>query len=65
MSNATAEKVVHVVQTDAGFTESFDDNTIETLLRLGLIVHERDGHVLADGHGRGVGPLHRFYEGKR
>lgn len=52
---------VYVVHTPAGFTETFGRQTIETLERLGLIRHERDGHVLEDGQGNGVGPLHRFY----
>jgi hypothetical protein len=54
-------EVVHMVTTPKGFTESFDARTIETLELLGLIRHERDGYVLEDGSGNGVGPLHRFY----
>lgn len=52
---------VYVVHTPKGFTETFDARTIETLEQLGLIRHERDGHVLEDGRGNGAGPLHRFY----
>lgn len=55
------EADVYVVEAPGGFTESFDRRTIETLEALRLIRHVRDGHVLEDGAGRGVGPLHRFY----
>lgn len=55
------EAVVYMVHTPKGFTETFDLRTIETLERLGLIRHERDGYMLEDGNGIGVGPLHRFY----
>lgn len=61
--NAPPETDVYVVETPRGFTESFDRHTIDVLERLGLIRHVRDGHVLEDGSGRGVGPLHRFYVG--
>lgn len=54
-----AELAPHVVTTPKGFTEAFDARQIDLLVRLGLI--ERDGHVLEDGHGNGVGPLHHFY----
>ena len=53
--------VVYVVHGPKGFTETFNLHTINVLLRLGLIEHERDGRVLEDGRGNGVGPLHRFY----
>lgn len=55
------EETVYMVHTPKGFTESFDARTIQTLELLGLIRHERDGYALEDGHGNGVGPLHRFY----
>jgi hypothetical protein len=61
MSEQTAEAEVYVVHTPRGFTETFDRRTVETLERLGLIEHERDGHALEDSNGRGLGPLHRFY----
>lgn len=51
----------YVVTTPKGFTEAFDARQIDLLVRLGLIVHERDGHVLEDGRGNGVGPVHHFY----
>lgn len=54
---------VYVVETPMGFTETFDRHTIDVMERLGLIRHVRDGHVVEDGSGRGVGPLHRFYWG--
>lgn len=57
----TAERDVYVVETSRGSTEAFDRRAIDILERLGLIRHVRDGHVLQDGSGRGVGPLHRFY----
>ncbi|MCL8026344.1 hypothetical protein [Nocardioides bruguierae] len=44
-----------------GFTESFDAEQVDTLVRLGLIQHDYDGHVLQDGAGNGVGHLHHFY----
>lgn len=55
------EADVYVVHTPRGFTETFDARTIETLVRLGLIHHERDDYVLAGFDGAGVGPLHHFY----
>lgn len=61
MNNVTEVDVVYVVQTDTGFTETFDLRTINTLVSLGLIYHQRDGHVLEDSSGAGVGALHRFY----
>lgn len=60
-ANERDEGVVYVVHGPKGFTETFDLHTINLLLSLGLIEHERDGRVLEDGHGNGVGPLHRFY----
>lgn len=56
-----SEEDVYVVTTIKGFTETFNSDTIDLLVRLGLIVHERDGHVLVDGHGNGRGPVHHFY----
>jgi hypothetical protein len=55
------EPDVYLVQTPAGFTESFDAKTVDTLVKLGLIEHQRDGHVVSDGRGNGIGPLHHFY----
>lgn len=55
------EETVYMVTTPRGFTQTFDAKTIQTLELLGLIRHERDGYVLEDGDGKGVGPLHRFY----
>lgn len=52
----------YVVQGPRGFTETFDQHTVEVLVRLGLIRHERNDYVLQDGSGQGVGPLHHFYE---
>jgi hypothetical protein len=52
---------VYVVHTPKGFTEGFDARTIDLLERLGLIRHERDGYAVEDAHGRGLGPLHRYY----
>lgn len=63
MSTPT-EPEVYVVRTMKGVTETFDAKTIETLVALGLIYHLRDGHVLEDGEGNGVGPLHHFYGGE-
>lgn len=54
---------INVVTGPLGFTETFDAHTVETLVRLGLIRHARDGYVLEDGSGNGVGALHHFYEG--
>lgn len=51
----------YVVTGPRGFTETLNAHTVETLVRLGLIEHERDGHVLEDGRGSGVGPMHHFY----
>lgn len=59
--NQTTEAVVYVVHTPAGFTETFNAQTIQTLELLGLIRHERDGYELEDGSGLGVGPLHSYY----
>lgn len=56
-----SEDDVYVVETPRGFTESFSSRDIEVLEALGLIRHVRDGHVLVDGRGNGVGALHRFY----
>lgn len=55
------EPDVYVVETPAGFTESFDVQTVETLVKLGLIEHFEDRYVLSDGHGNGFGPVHHFY----
>lgn len=58
-----AQREVYVVHTPRGFTESFDRNTIETLELLGLIRHERDGHVMEIGNPpRPHGALHHFYK---
>lgn len=57
----TSGRAIYVVTTAHGFTESFDARTVVTLVDLGLIRHDRDGHVLVDRHGNGVGPLHHFY----
>lgn len=54
---------IYVLETSRGFTESLDRAAIQTLERLGLITHVRDGYVLQDGRGQGVGSLHRFYAG--
>jgi hypothetical protein len=45
--SATQTKVIHHVSTEYGFTESFDDDQIKTLLKLHLIFHNRT--VLLDG----------------
>lgn len=60
-----AEPDRYVVTGPGGFTETFNAEQVDLLVRLGLIEHERDGHVLADGQGRGVGPLHHFYKEAR
>lgn len=66
LEDATAESEARfVLATPKGFTESFDAKQIETLVLLGLIEHERDGYVLCDGAGNGLGPLHRFYREAR
>jgi hypothetical protein len=52
---------VYVVTGPRGFTETFNAEQVETLVRLGLIQHDYDGHVLEDGAGQGVGALHHFY----
>lgn len=51
----------YVITGPKGFTEAFDAEQIDLLVRLGLIQHDYDGHVLQDGAGNGVGPLHHFY----
>lgn len=51
---------VYVVEGPGGFTETFDKETVDVLVRLGLIEHERDGHVLEMG-GKPFGSLHHFY----
>lgn len=51
----------YVVTTPKGFTETFSASDIDVLVRLGLIRHDYDGHVLTDGQGNGVGALHHFY----
>lgn len=58
-----AENARYVVTTPQGFTEAFGAQEIDLLVRLGLIWHDYDGHVLRDGKGNGVGPLHHFYRG--
>ncbi|MFS0884973.1 hypothetical protein [Aeromicrobium sp. 179-A 4D2 NHS] len=55
------ETDVFVVTGPGGFTETLDSDTVDLLVRLGFIRHDRDGHVLQDGQGNGIGPLHRFY----
>jgi hypothetical protein len=50
-----------VITTPKGFTESFSEDDIRTLVLLGLIEHERDGYVLIGSDGIGVGALHHFY----
>lgn len=55
------EKDRYVVTGPGGFTESFNAEQVDCLVRLGLIEHDYDGHVLQDGQGRGVGALHHFY----
>lgn len=55
---------VYVVTTAKGFVESMSKETVEALLHLGLIEHDRDEHVLQDGSGNGVGPLYHFYVGR-
>lgn len=55
-----AEPVVYHVAGPDGFTETFDAHTVDVLVRMGLIVHEYDGHVMESG-GKPYGPLHRFY----
>lgn len=57
----SAAPAVYVVEGPGGFTETFSAHTVDVLVRLGLIRHVRDGHVLQDGSGNGVGPLHHFY----
>ena len=52
----------YVLTGPGGFTEGFNAKQIDLLVRLGLIQHDYDGHVLVDGSGRGVGPLHHFYK---
>lgn len=53
---------VNVIEGWQGFSESFDDHQVETMVRLGLIEFEREGHVLEDSRGNGVGRVHRFYK---
>lgn len=52
---------VYVVTTPRGFTESFDERTIQTLLNLDLIEFERAEHVIVGSGGKTYGPLHCFY----
>jgi hypothetical protein len=52
---------VYVVQTSEGFTGTFDQQTVGTLERLGLVQHDHDGHVMETAAGEPVGPLHHFY----
>lgn len=56
---------VYVVTGPGGFTEMFDAHQVDVLVRLGLIEHDYDGHVLEDGAGNGVGSLHHFYREAR
>lgn len=64
MAAAVTETHVNSVFGPKGFTDTMDDHTVDLLLRLGLIAHVRDDHVVmrstADGW-VGDGPLHRFY----
>lgn len=60
------EPVVYVVEGPQGFTETFDERTVDVLVRMGLIEHVRDGHVMVAYVGDKQvphGPLHRFYAG--
>lgn len=57
-----AEPDRYVVTGPSGFTESIPKHHIETLVAMGVLVHDYDGHVLADGQGRPVGALHHFYK---
>ena len=52
---------IYIVTTPKGWTAKFDADEVEVLIRLGLIAHDYDGHVLEDGRGNGVGALHHFY----
>jgi hypothetical protein len=52
---------VYVVEGPSGSTESLGKAQVEALVRAGVLVHVRDGHVLVDGAGVGVGAMHRFY----
>lgn len=59
-----SEPVRYVVQGPGGFTESFDERAVQTLVNLGVIEHERDGYVLEMSIGGEIHPegaLHRFY----
>ena len=58
---ACGETHVYRIQTDKGFTDSFGGKQIRTLVDLGLIAFSEDSYDLEDGHGRGVGPLVRWY----
>jgi hypothetical protein len=55
------EAEVYVVETERGFTATFDRETIETLERLGLIRRVRVDHLMHDGQGNGIGAMHLFY----
>ena len=47
----------------AGFTETLTEDTIDTLVAVGLIRYDFSDHLLSDGHGNGLGPIHHFYVG--
>lgn len=59
--NPEPEPDRYVVTGPKGFTETLTADQVNLLVRLGLIQHDYDDHVLQDGHGNGVGPLHHFY----
>lgn len=52
---------VYVVEGPKGFTETLPQDVVELIETMGLIRFEREAHVMVDGSGNGVGPLHRFY----
>lgn len=67
---ATTDDHVNVLTGPNGaFTESFNDQVIDVLLRMDFIELEREDHVLITSNLRGqstnVGPIHRFYVPKK